>query len=452
MTTLSFSKYNIPTHRIYLSGSSHDYVEYREVKQLMIHNTLCTLLSEVRFSHPFQLAVAFMSLALVSLPASHADGSSVHHGATRSSYDIELDMSDPDSWTVDTVHLGTRQLEIAYDPEEQSAVITPAWSEADRNSSVAGNRNVDHSKLHIYQLIEASDCTQADAYFEINLPLEYIEEGKLEFVFSLQAGAKGDYLFNGRTFTMADFAGGGGQYKKMIVNVSDFNEPAEKQRAIERVNFIFHRNGSMISEPIKIRRFGIALNSEKITPPKEDVKVKNPFSYYQFTYDTPASIDGFKARISTEDMDITRQLNKTKTAMELIPQWQEGQIPEGHSGKVTLVQPLGGIHDFERFEVQYAINVPQAYFEEGKLDIYLFIQAGQAGYDRWSGTQRALSSFADKAGQDIVLTMTGQDFLQQGKKRNQIEVVGLQFNPHGSTVTEPIILKSITVNLPETDL
>ena len=79
-------------------------------------------------------------------------------------------------------------------------------------------------------------------------------------------------------------------------------------------------------------------------------------------------------------------------------------------------------------------------------------QAGQAGYDRWSGTQRALSSFADKAGQDIVLTMTGQDFLQQGKKRNQIEVVGLQLNPHGSTVTAPITLKSITVNLPETDL
>lgn len=31
---------------------------------------------------------------------------------------IELDMSDPESWTVDTVHLGTQQLEIGYDPEK----------------------------------------------------------------------------------------------------------------------------------------------------------------------------------------------------------------------------------------------------------------------------------------------------------------------------------------------
>jgi hypothetical protein len=45
--------------------------------------------------------------------------------------------------------------------------------------------------------------------------------------------------------------------------------------------------------------------------------------------------------------------------------------------------------------------------------IYLFIQAGPAGFDRWSGTQRALSSFADKAGQDIVLTMTLAGFKRQ---------------------------------------
>lgn len=365
-----------------------------------------------------------------------------------SGYDIQLDMSDPGLWTVDTVHLGTRQLEIQFDAKDQATVITPAWSVSDLESTETGARNVDHSKLHLYQLIRASDCTQADAYFEILLPREYVEEGKLEFVFSLQAGAKGDYLFNGVTFTMSDFSDDGGRYKKLKVSAADFNEPAEKQRAIERVNFIFHRNGSMVSAPIKIRYVALDLNSEHIVPPGPDVKVKNPNSFYEFTYDSQEDVDGFYARISNEDMDITRRLNTSGSAMELIPLWKNDQVPDGHSGKITLVQALGAMHDFERFEVQYALNIPEAYFAEGKMDIYLFIQAGPAGYDRWSGTQRSLSSFSDKAGQDVILTMTEQDFLTQGKKRNQIEVVGLQLNRHGSTVTEPITLKRITVKLP----
>jgi len=363
--------------------------------------------------------------------------------------DITLSMSDPESWIIDTVHLGTKQLEVSYDGSDQAAIIRPTWSRTDTNSDIPGNRNIDNSKLHIYQLIAASDCTQVDAFFEISIPQEYIDEGKLEFVFSLQAGAKGDYLFNGRTFTMEDFASVGDSYKKMTVNVKEFKEPEEKQRAIERVNFIFHRNGSMVSQPIKIRRFAMDLNSEKITPPLDDVKVVNPNSTYLFSYNTEASIRTLQARISAEDMDITKRPNEDETAVDLIPQWGPGQIPAGHSGKVTLVQPLGAIHDFEQFEVQYALSIPEAYFEEGKLDIYLFIQAGLAGFDRWSGTQRPLSSFADKAGRDIVLTMTEKDFQHQGKKRNQIEVVGLQLNPHGSTITEPIILKSIIVKLPE---
>ncbi|MEH6605209.1 MAG: hypothetical protein V7711_06485 [Pseudomonadales bacterium] len=392
----------------------------------------CTLLSII--------ATSFTGIAY---------GENISIKNTQAAYDIELDMSDPALWTIDTVHLGTRQLDIDYDPVDQATVITPKWSRKDLSSNETGISNVEHSKLHIYQLIPASDCTQVEVYFEIMLPNEYVSEGKLELVFSLQAGAKGDYLFNGRTFTMADFVERDGQYTKLMVKASDFNEPAAKQRQIERVNFVFHRKASMISEPIKIRRVALDLNSEKITPPAKDVKVKNPHSYYQFSYTTQPAIDEIVVRISEESMDITRELNDTQDGMALIPQWKEGQIPVGHSGKVTVVQPLGAIHDFERFEVQYALNIPEAYFTEGELDIYLFVQAGEAGYDRWSGTQRSLSSFSDKAGQDLVLTMTEQAFLTEGKKRNQIEVVGLQLNRHNASVTEPITLKSITVKLPD---
>jgi hypothetical protein len=59
-----------------------------------------------------------------------------------------------------------------------------------------------------------------------------------------------------------------------------------------------------------------------------------------------------------------------------------------------------------------------------------------------------LTAIADKGGQDVVLTLTHEDFKTQGKKRNQIEVVGLQLIPNGSNLTEPILLKSITVKLP----
>ena len=100
------------------------------------------------------------------------------------------------------------------------------------------------------------------------------------------------------------------------------------------------------------------------------------------------------------------------------------------------------------FEVEYLLKVPKAYFDEGKLDLYLFVQAGEAGRYRWSGTQRPLASFAENAGQDIVLKMTEEDFRTQGKKRNQIEMVGIQFNRNGSSVTEPIVLKRIKVKLP----
>ncbi len=280
------------------------------------------------------------------------------------------------------------------------------------------------------------------------MPQAYIDEGKLELVFALQAGAKGDYLFNGRTFTMADFAGNGGKYKKLTVRAPDYHEPLEKLRAIERVSFIFERKGSTISAPVKIRRVAIDLNSEKITPPAKVVRVKNPKSFYEFTYTTQANVAGLTARVSAESMDITRRVNDAKDGVAMIPQWKAGQIPAGHSGGVTLVQPLGAINDFERFEAQYVLNIPKAYFDEGKLDLWIFIQAGETGYHRWSGTPRPLTAFAEKAGQDVVLTVTQEDF-RQGKQRNQIEMVGLQLNRNGSTVTEPIMLKRITVKLPE---
>ena len=87
-------------------------------------------------------------------------------------------------------------------------------------------------------------------------------------------------------------------------------------------------------------------------------------------------------------------------------------------------------------------------FDEGKLDLYLFIQAGAEGFHRWSGSQRRLSSFVADADRDVVLTLTERDFAQQGKQRNQIEFVGLQLIPNGSALNQPLLLKSIEVQLP----
>jgi endoglucanase len=363
--------------------------------------------------------------------------------------DLNLDISNPSNWIIDTMHLGTKQVNISYDAADQSAVITPTWSQSDRQSTDISIQNIDHGRLHLYQHIEALDCTQADSFFEIRMPKAYIDEGKMELVFALQAGEKGDYLFNGRTFSMSEFVGNDGEYKKLIVHASDYNEPSDKLRSIERVTFILERKGSVVSAPIKIRRISMDLNTEKIIPPAEEVRVKNPKSYYEFNYTNQAELDGLQVRVSNESMDITRRINGTKDGIELTPQWKVGQIPNGHTGNVVLVQSLGGIHHFDPFEVEYLLKIPKAYFDEGKLDLYLFVQAGEVGHYRWSGTQRPLASFGEKAGQDVVLKMTEEDFRTQGKKRNQIEMVGIQLNRNGSTVTEPIELKRIVVKLPE---
>ncbi len=131
--------------------------------------------------------------------------------------DIEIDMSDPALWTVDVVHLGSKQVDITFDSKENAVVMVPEWSINDTNSPDVSVRNIENGRLHLYQHIRMSDCTQSEVEFEINMPQKYIDEGKMEFVFSLQAGSEGDYLFNGHTFRMSDFRNCGGTYKKMVV-------------------------------------------------------------------------------------------------------------------------------------------------------------------------------------------------------------------------------------------
>ncbi|MBK6281372.1 MAG: hypothetical protein IPF54_00725 [Draconibacterium sp.] len=194
--------------------------------------------------------------------------------------------------------------------------------------------------------------------------------------FLLQASTAGDYMFNGHTFTMSDFAGSGGKYKKMVVVPADFNDDFEKLRKIERVNIIFERRGSVVSAPIKIRNVEFMLNEDKIVPPAPDAVVTNPHSYYKFTYNTQAAIDSLEVRVSAESMDIPLQLNKAGEGMALLPQWGKGQVPPGHIGDVTIAQPLGAPHNFELpFKVEYIFNVPQAFIDENKIQFKPFVQA-----------------------------------------------------------------------------
>jgi len=363
-------------------------------------------------------------------------------------FDIELDLTDSTLWTIDEVHLGTRQIKIGYDSEDSAVVMHPTWAYTDTNSTNAGISNIENGKLHTYQHIDISDCTQSEVHFEINIPQEYIEEGKLEFVFSLQAGAAGDYLFNGHTYKMSDFANSGGNYKKMIVLPADYHEDLEKLRKIERVNIIFERKGSFVSAPIKIRNLGIYLHKDKILPPVGDKQVINPKSFYEFKYHTPQTVNALEVRVSAEAMNITRRLNDAKDGMALIPMWGNGQIPTGHTGDVVIVQHLGAPHDFEPFETQYVFNIPQSYIDENKIQFVPFVQAGAEGFWVWSGVSFNLKAFAGKANQDVVVSLSTNNFITNPqKKKNLIEMVGFKIDRHGSTLTDPIILKSITIRL-----
>lgn len=388
---------------------------------------------------PLKMATVFLIITVFSISSKPVFG----QNST-----VELNMADPNLWTVDVVHLGSKQIDISYDAKDNAAVMLPKWSKDDANSTDIATRNVENGRLHSYQHIPMSDCSQSEVTFEINIPQEYIDEGKMEFVFSLQAGPAGDYLFNGHTYKMSDFAGSGGKYKKMLVVPADFHEPSIKQRKIERVNIVFERRGSVVSTPIKIRNLKIKLNEDKIVPEPPDPVVINPKSYYQFNYNNQEAIDKLEVRISAESMDITRRLYKAGKGMALIPQWGEGQILQGHTGDVTICQSLGAPHNFEPFKAEYIFNIPKAYFDEGMMQITPFVQAGEKGYYVWSGVSRDLSGLSSKAGQDLVLTLSTEDFLvNKQKKKNLIETVGFKLDRHGSTLTEPIILKSITVKL-----
>ncbi|MEI6106998.1 MAG: hypothetical protein WCR49_08280 [Opitutae bacterium] len=374
-------------------------------------------------------------------------------GTTDTADVISLPMSDPARWVIDTSHLGTNQVVITYDAGEKVAVLTPTWTASDATSADLNSRNIQNSNLHLYQLVPRSDCTQSESFFEINVPQAYVNEGRLSVQYTLQGGEADDYLFNGRTFLMKDFAEANGGYKRVTLKSSDFSEPEVKRRGIQRVGFTLHRNGSMVSAPIRIRQITVRLNRAKIVPLPPEVDIVNPASFYKFTYTTQASIEQVQVENSSEARAITRKLGDGAQGMVLLPTWGPDQLPPGHSGVAYLKQSLGTPHNFAQFEVQYVVNIPRAYFDEGKLAIYLCIQAGEAGNGVWSGAPRALSSIADKAGQDAVLTLTQDDFLPghggHGKKRNKIEYVALQLVPHGSAVTEPIVLKQITVKLPK---
>ena len=69
------------------------------------------------------------------------------------------------------------------------------------------------------------------------------------------------------------------------------DEPEVKRRGIQRMGFTLHRNGSMVSAPIRIRQVSVRLNSAKIVPLPPEADIVNPASFYEFTYATQVAID-----------------------------------------------------------------------------------------------------------------------------------------------------------------
>jgi hypothetical protein len=85
-------------------------------------------------SIPLTVAIISVFVAVLFAPlASARDVTAV--------YDFELDMSDAGLWTIDTVHLGTKQVMITYDADDKAAVMTPTWSTRDRESGDTGIRS-----------------------------------------------------------------------------------------------------------------------------------------------------------------------------------------------------------------------------------------------------------------------------------------------------------------------
>ena len=66
------------------------------------------------------------------------------------SKNLELDMSDPKVWTVDEVHLGSKQIAISYDAKDNAVVMQPTWSKNDVNSTDVAVSNISNGRLHSY--------------------------------------------------------------------------------------------------------------------------------------------------------------------------------------------------------------------------------------------------------------------------------------------------------------
>ncbi len=66
------------------------------------------------------------------------------------------------------------------------------------------------------------------------------------------------------------------------------------------------------------------------------------------------------------------------------------------------------------------------------MQIVPFVQAGEQGFYVWSGVPRNLTLYDDKADQDVVITLSTEDFLvNRQKKKNLIEMVGFKLERHG---------------------
>lgn len=79
---------------------------------------------------------------------------------------LELPLSGPSRWVIDTTHLGTRQVDITYDASEKVAVVRPTWSEGDANSKDVGVRNIENSCLYLFQMVKRSDATQSESVLD----------------------------------------------------------------------------------------------------------------------------------------------------------------------------------------------------------------------------------------------------------------------------------------------
>ncbi len=106
------------------------------------------------------LCAAFLG-ALLNIASAAESAAAAPAGPVQPASDIlELPLSEPSRWVIDTTHLGTHQVEISYDAGEKVAVVRPTWSASDVNSKEVGVRNIENSCLYLFQMVKRSDATQ----------------------------------------------------------------------------------------------------------------------------------------------------------------------------------------------------------------------------------------------------------------------------------------------------